>query len=77
MTRRREAQPDAAAWLTERAALALLSISRSSFRRLRARHEIKTYRIRNSTIIRFRRADLEALMIPDGEEGNGAGPRSE
>ena len=58
-------------YLTEREARARLRVSRSTFRRMRDRRDIRTYRIRGTTIVRFKREDVDALLV-DGEDKNTA-----
>jgi excisionase family DNA binding protein len=55
-------------WLTEAQARARLQVSRSTFRRLRQRNVIATYRVRGTAILRFKVEDVEALC--EGDAGD-------
>lgn len=53
---------DQAAFLSTKDAAAYLGVSKDALRGYRRRGLVRAYRIRGSRLIRFKRADLDALL---------------
>jgi hypothetical protein len=50
------------AFITEKQSLGLLQISRATFRRMRAAGDVTTFSIFGTTMRRYRRSEIEALI---------------